>query len=121
MVWGTANESSLTFAGTQNSNMSDEGAKEQPQGGFFGFCQPTPSNPFKPFSNHLSNPIKQNSNPLKPLQTHIKPIFKKTVWIVAGNNFLLLNGVKKVQQNKQTKTLLLQIASKTLLLQQNCA
>ena len=27
MVWGTAKVSSLTFAGTQNSNMSDGGAK----------------------------------------------------------------------------------------------
>ena len=27
MVWGTEKVSSLTFAGTQNSNMSDGGAK----------------------------------------------------------------------------------------------
>ena len=27
MIWGTENGSSLTFAGTQSSNMSDGGAK----------------------------------------------------------------------------------------------
>ena len=60
MVWGTENGSSLTFAGTQNSNMSDEGAKEQQQGGFYCFCQTprTPSNPtFKPTFKPFSNPI----------------------------------------------------------------
>ena len=53
MVWGLENGSSLTFAGTQNTNMSDGGAKEQQQGGFLVFCQTpqthiqTPSNPIQ--------------------------------------------------------------------------
>ena len=61
--WGTEKVSSLTFAGTQSGNMSDEGAKEQQQGGFFGFCQPTPS----------QTKFKPTSNLLKPHQTKFKP------------------------------------------------
>ena len=38
VIWGTEKVSSLTFEGTQNNNMSDEGAKEQQQGGFYCFC-----------------------------------------------------------------------------------
>ena len=59
VVWGTENGSSLTFAGTQNSNMSDGGAKEQQQGGFFGFCL-----------NHSLKPLQTK---FKPSQTHITP------------------------------------------------
>ena len=65
MVCETENGSSLTYAGTQNSNMSDGGAKEQQQGGFFGFCL-----------NHslkLSQTHSPPQTPLKPSQTHSPP------------------------------------------------
>ena len=68
MICETENGSLLTFAGTQNSNMSDGGAKEQQQGGFYCFCQ-TPQTPSNPHSNPTSNPIKPNT---EPLQTHIQ-------------------------------------------------
>ena len=47
VVWETENGSSLTFAGTQNSNMSDEGAKNNNKEVFPVFVTPfKPSNSF---------------------------------------------------------------------------
>ena len=40
MVWGTENGNSLTFSGTQNSNMSDEGAKNNNKEVFPVFVTP---------------------------------------------------------------------------------
>ena len=70
MICETEKVSSLTFAGTQSNNMSDGGAKEQQQGGFYCFCQPTP---FKPNSN-LLNPHQTKFKPsLEPQSNNLKP------------------------------------------------
>ena len=66
MVCETENGSSLTFAGIQNSNMSDGGAKEQQQGGFFGFCL---NHSLKPLQTKFKPSFEPQSNNLKPLQT----------------------------------------------------
>ena len=49
MVWGTENGSSLTFAGTQNSNMSDGGAMNNNKEVFIVFVNQHPSNPTQTF------------------------------------------------------------------------
>ena len=46
--------------------MSDGGAKEQQQGGFFGFCL---NHSLEPFSNHSRTILKPT---FKPHQTHIQ-------------------------------------------------
>ena len=70
MVWGTENGSSLTFAGTQNSNKSDGGAMNNKEV-FPVFVKPlrTIRTPFEPFEPH-SNP---SQTPFEPIQTPCSP------------------------------------------------
>ena len=65
MVWGTENGSSLTFAGTQNSNMSDEGARNNKE----VFSVFVNQHPLKPTQTKFIPSLEPQSNNLKPHQT----------------------------------------------------
>ena len=75
MVWGTEKVSSLTFAGTQSNNMSDEGAMNNNKEVFSVFVTQPLQTLIEPNIKPHSNPIKPNSNPFEPHSNTIYPLF----------------------------------------------